>query len=183
MKSSKGYLLLESIVSLTLIATLTLTLYSLLIFSIKVSASIEDKVELQQQGLEMSKHIKSLIEKSKGIISVEYDNIESIKEDGIEYKSAKSIKCRYKSDLENSNSSVKNKEISYKYNQKKLFINSLKANNQSDIGGYEIGDYVERMYVSNKDDKFIDVKLRLCKNNEVYETKFKVYIRNFERGI
>ena len=47
----------------------------------------------------------------------------------------------------------------------------------------EIGDYVERMYVSNKDDKFIDVKLRLCKNNEVYETKFKVYIRNFERGI
>ena len=73
MKSSKGYLLLESIVSLTLIATLTLTLYSLLIFSIKVSASIEDKVELQQQGSEMSKHIKSLIEKSKGLMKLNSD--------------------------------------------------------------------------------------------------------------
>ena len=74
MKNNKGYLLLESIMSLVIIGTLLIAIYTSLIFCIKFKASIEDKVEIQQQALEISKHIKSTIEKSKGIISVTYNN-------------------------------------------------------------------------------------------------------------
>ncbi|MBQ3421106.1 MAG: hypothetical protein IJH34_05465 [Romboutsia sp.] len=162
MKNNKGYLLLESIMSLVIIGTLLIAIYTSLIFCIKSKASIEDKVEIQQQALEISKHIKSTIEKSKGIISVTYN-------------------------YENSNdnfkgiTSIKNKEISYKKNSKKLFINTLNSKNQSESGGYEIGDYVESIYVyKDNNPKFLTIKLRLGKNNQIYENQFKVFIRNFE---
>ena len=70
MKNNKGYLLLESVMSLAIIGTLLVVIYTSLIFCIKSKASIEDKIEIQQQALEISKHSKSTIEKSKGIISV-----------------------------------------------------------------------------------------------------------------
>lgn len=181
MKNKGGYLLLESIISLSIVLTLSLVLYSLLILCINAKSSIEDKIEVQQQGLEISKSIKSLIEKSKGIIDIEFDNIDNINEEGIDFKSAISVKCKYSNEDNVNYSNNKNKEISLKKGLNKLFINTLNSNNQSEVGGYEIGDYVEKMYVSkDENDKFINMKLKLKKNKEIYETKFKVYIRNFE---
>ncbi|MGL5329225.1 MAG: hypothetical protein ACRDD7_08155 [Peptostreptococcaceae bacterium] len=184
MNNKKGYLLLEIIVSLSIIMTILLFLYSTLLFCTNNKSSIEDKVEVQQQGIETSKHIKSTIEKSKGIISFKFDGFENVEEDGISYKSVSSIKCRYKSDLVSNNTGIKNKEISFKRGLNKVFINTLNNSNQSEPGGYEIGDYVENIYVSDtKDNEFIDIKLKLRKNKEVYETKYRIYIRNFEGGV
>ena len=91
------------------------------------------------------------------------------------------MKCRYSNEDDVNYSNNKNKEISLKKGSNKLFINTLNLNNQSEVGGYEIGDYVEKMYVAkDENDKFISMKLKLQKNKEIYETKFKVYIRNFE---
>lgn len=177
MKNNKGYLLLESIMSLAIIGTLLIAIYTSLIFCIESKTSIEDKIEIQQQGLEMSKHIKSTIEKSKGIISVTYNDENS----NDNFKGITSIKCNYKGKDGLSNSSIKNKEISYKKNSKKLFINTLNSKNQSESGGYEIGDYVENIYVyKDNNPKFLTIKLRLGKNNQIYENQFKVFIRNFE---
>ncbi|SCH10461.1 Uncharacterised protein [uncultured Clostridium sp.] len=183
MKNKKGYLLIESIVALSIVATIILVLTSLLIVCIDAKTKIEDKVELQQQGLEISKHIKSTIEKSKGIIGIELDNLEEVYEDSMHYNSVKSIKCKYKDNNGIINTSVKNKEISLKKNTNKIFINTLNLASQSEPGGYEIGDYVECIYVGDIDDKSINIKLKLNKNNEVYETKFKVHIRNYEGGL
>lgn len=181
MSNKGGYLLLENIISLSIVLTISLVLYSLLILCINSKNSIEDKIEVQQQGLEISKSIKSLIEKSKGIIDIEFDNIDNINEDGIYFKSAISVKCRYSNENDINYYNNKNKEISFKKGLNKLFINTLNSNNQSEVGGYEIGDYVEKIYVSNDEsNKFINIKLKLKKNKEIYETKFKVYIRNFE---
>ncbi len=164
MKNKGGYLLLESIISLSIILTLSLVLYSLLILCINTKSSIEDKIEVQQQGLEMSKSIKSLIEKSKGIIDIEFDNTDNINEEGVNFKSAISVKCRYSNEDDVNYSNNKNKEISLKKGSNKLFINTLNLNNQSEVGGYEIGDYVEKMYVSkDENDKFISMKLKLQK--------------------
>ena len=164
MKNKGGYLLLESIISLSIVLTLSLVLYSLLILCINTKSSIEDKIEVQQQGLEMSKSIKSLIEKSKGIIDIEFDNTDNINEEGINFKSAISVKCRYSNEDDVNYSNNKNKEISLKKGLNKIFINTLNLNNQSEAGGYEIGDYVEKMYVSkDENDKFISMKLKLQK--------------------
>ena len=176
MKNNKGYLLLETVISLSIIGTLLVVLYTSLIFCINAKSSIEDKLEIQQQGLEISKHIKSTIEKSKGIIGVTYNNLNSN-----DFRGVTSIKCKYKGKDDLSNSSIKNKEISYKKNLKKLFINTLNSKNQSESGGYEIGDYVENIYVYRDDDKrFLTIKLMLRKNEQIYENQFKVFIRNFE---
>ena len=164
MKNKGGYLLLESIISLSIILTLSLVLYSLLILCINTKSSIEDKIEVQQQGLEMSKSIKSLIEKSKGIIDIEFDNTDNINEEGLNFKSAISVKCRYSNENDVNYSNNKNKEISLKKGLNKLFINTLNLNTQSEAGGYEIGDYVEKMYISkDENDKFISMKLKLQK--------------------
>lgn len=183
MKNKKGYLLLENVVALSIIATIILVLTSLLIVCINAKEKIEDKVELQQQGVEISKHIKSIIEKSKGIIDIEFNDLGDIYEDNMYYNSVKSIKCKYKDNNEVISSAVKNKEISFKKSTNKIFINTLNLSNQSEPGGYEIGDYVECIYVGDIDDKSINIKLKLNKNDEVYETKFKVHIRNYEGGL
>lgn len=184
MKNRNGYLLLEGISSLSIIATIKLVLGSLLIVCMNIKVRIEDKVELQQQGLEITKHIKSTIEKSKGIISIQFNDIDEINEDNDCFVSVNSIKCRYKNEYENITSLNKNKEISFKKNLNKLFINTLNLNNQSEPGGYEIGNYVDCIYVEkNINDKFVKIKLKLSKNSEVYETNFKVYIRNLQEEI
>ncbi|MGL5693351.1 MAG: hypothetical protein ACRCXA_04680 [Peptostreptococcaceae bacterium] len=179
MNNKKGYLLLETIIALTIIVTILLVLYSILYLCLNVKTTLEDKIEIQQQAIEISKHIKSTIEKSKGIIDIKFDGFENDNEDGVNYKSVSSIKCRYKN--ESNSSSVKNKEISFKRNTNKIFINTLNYSNQSEPGGYEIGDYIENIYVNEAIEKeFLDVKLKLKKNKEIYKTKFKIYIRNIE---
>ena len=173
MKIRKGYLLLESIISLFIIITISLSLYSFLFFSNKYKISIEDNIELYEQGEEMCYQINKTIENSEGIISIRDISGNTIYGDTSSYIKVNSIKCKYK----NQYRSVKDKEISYKSN-KKLFINTLNNSGSSEAGGYEIGDYVEFISVMIDKNK-VSIKLNLSKNNEQYETTFKSYIKKF----
>lgn len=173
MKIRKGYLLLESIISLFIIVTISLSLYSFLFFSNKYKKTIEDNVELYEQGEEMCYQINKVIENSDEIISICDLNGNTIRGNTSSYIKINSIKCKYKNKYRN----VKDKEVSYKSN-KKLFINTLSNSGNSEIGGYEIGDYVDFMSVMIENNK-VSVKLNLSKNDEKYETNFKSYIKDF----
>ncbi|MEG0856059.1 MAG: prepilin-type N-terminal cleavage/methylation domain-containing protein [Terrisporobacter sp.] len=174
MKNKKGYILLECIISLTVIMILSLSLYSILLFSNNYKQIVEDKVELYEQGQEMTLQINKLIENSKGIINIKDLSGKTIFGNTNSYINVKSIKCKYKDE---DNTGVKDKEISYKSN-KKLFINTLNNGGNSEAGGYEIGDYVDNISIMITDNK-ISIKLLLSKNDEKYETDFKSYIRDF----
>lgn len=174
MKRRRGYLLLENIISIVIILIIVSILYYILFFTYNNKIRLENKVELQQQSNEIMKYIEEVIENSKGIISV---NSKSIN-DG-EIIDAISIKCRYKNDK--FDTKIKDKEISLKKNSNKIFINTLNNSGNSESGGYEIGNYIDNIYInSEKNGKFIKIKLNLSKNNEKIDTEFKVNIRNFK---
>ncbi|MEF9992510.1 MAG: hypothetical protein RRZ84_00120 [Romboutsia sp.] len=176
MKSRGGYLLLESVMSLAIISTIVAILYTIIFLSSNIKTSLEDKVELQQQAIEISRHIEEVIGNSMGIISItpKDNNNETLRD-------VVSIKCKYKDSTLNPDSTIKNKEISLKKDLDKLFINTVTANGISESGGYEIGDYIDNLYIGMSDDnKCANILLKLSKNNQTYETKFRVYIRNFK---
>ena len=112
MKHRNGYLLLESVVSLSVILIIISILYYSLFFSYNIKYKLEDKVELQQQANEMMKYVEEVIGNSKGIMSISttYPNYES--EDIL--INTTSIKCKYKDGTNDKD--VKNKEISLKKN-------------------------------------------------------------------
>ncbi len=173
MKIRKGYLLLEGVISMFIIITISLSLYSFLYFCNKYKESIEDKIELYEQGEEMCFQINKTIENSDGIISIRDLNGNTISSDTSSYINVNSIKCKYKNEYRND----KDKEISYKSNHK-LFINTLNNSGNSEAGGYEIGDYVDFISVMINKNK-VSIKLSLSKNNEKYETVFNSYIKDF----
>ena len=172
MKNRKGYILLESIISLFIIITISLSLYSFLYFTNEYKKSIEDKVELYEQGEEMCFQINKTIENSDNIMSIRDLNGNIISNDTYSYVKVNSIKCKYRNEYRNE----KDKEISYKSNHK-LFINTLNTSGGSEAGGYEIGDYVDFISVIKKGNK-ITIKLSLSKNKEKYETIFHSYIKD-----
>ncbi|HSQ88683.1 hypothetical protein [Romboutsia sp.] len=170
MKRRGGYLLLESIISISVILIIMSILYYLLFFSYNIKTKFEDKVELQQQANEITKYIENIIGNSKGIISIDskYSNYEG------NLINATSIKCKYKN-------GIKDKEISLKEDLNKLFINTLNDNGTAERGGYEIGDYIDNIYVyMYENGKFIKIKLELSKNDEKFDTEFNINIRNFK---
>lgn len=168
MKRKKGYLLLESAISIASIVIIISLLYYILIFSNNIKMKIEDSVELQQQGNEVSKYIKEAIQNSKYIINYDKNS---------ELKSVTSIKCKYK---ENDNK-LKDKEIFLNKNSNKIFIRTLDVYGNSEGGGYEVGDYIDNMYISTDyDGKIANIKLELSKNNTNLEKEFTVNIINFE---
>ena len=174
MKCKKGFLLLESIVSLSLIAILVSLLYSLLFFCLNIKNNVEDKIELQQQALEITNYIEKVIGDSYGIIN------EDLSYNSKELIPVTSIKCRYRNS-ETIDNSIKDKEISLRKDKKKLFINTLNKLGQSEQGGYEIGDYIDNLYIAvYENGRLAKIKLELSKNNQIYNTEFDLYIRNFE---
>lgn len=170
MKNNRGYLLLESVISLSIIMILSLSLYSILLFTTNYKETVEDRVELYEQGEEIEIQVNRLIENSKGIISI--NNL--VINGSSPYIDVESIKCRYKDE---NNIKVKDRELSFKRN-KKLFINTLNNGGNSEVGGYEIGDYVDYIGVKVDNNK-ITIRLRLSKNDEKYEKVFYSYIREF----
>ena len=114
MKNKKGYLLLETVISSFIVITISISLYSLLLYSSKYKTSVEDRVELYEQGEEMCFQINKTIENSDGIISIRDLNGNTISGDTPSYVNVNSIKCKYKNSYRN----VKDKEISYKRNHK-----------------------------------------------------------------
>lgn len=174
MKNKKGYILLETIVSISIILILALSLYSILLICKDYKQAIEDKIELYEQGQEMSMQINRLIENSKGVLSVKSLDNKTITGNISSFVKIKSLKCKYRDE---DNLTVKDRELSYKSN-KKLFINTLNINGSSESGGYEIGDYVDYVSVRINDNK-ITILLSLVKNKEEYQTEIHSYIRKF----
>nr|UWI51279.1 hypothetical protein NZ312_06155 [Clostridioides difficile] len=176
MKRKCGYLLLESAVSLTIIVVLVITLYSIFILTMNLKVKIEDKMELQQQSIEITKSIEGIISNSRGIINLS-SNDES-------FKKMTSIKCRYVDENTTDNEEyTSNKEIILNERRNKLFVNSLNGES-SQAGGYEIGDYVDEMYVSmSNNGEYINIILKLSKHNQKYETEFKVKVWNFIKNV
>lgn len=176
MKRKHGYLLLESIVSLASIVILIMVLYSVFVLTINLKLKIEDNIELQQQSLEIVKSMEGIISNSMGIINLS-NNEES-------FKRTTSIKCRYVDEgITNNEEYISNKEIILNERRNKLFVNSLNGES-SQAGGYEIGDYVDEMYVSmSNNGQYVNIKLKLSKRSQNYETKFKIKIWNFSESI
>jgi type II secretory pathway component PulJ len=166
--NNKGYILLEQLLSLALASILIFTINSFMFQTLNIKIKIEDKMELQQQAFEINKYIEDVIGNSKEIIAINTNSSGN----------TTSIKCRYKDDL---NSSKKNKEISFKADKKKIFINTLNSANNSESGGEEIGDYVENIKATlSNDKKCVNIKISLKKNETTYKKEFNVYIRNFK---
>lgn len=174
MKRKNGFLLLESVISITIIVMLVSILYYLLFFCINIKVGIENKVELQQQAIELENYIQKIIGESKGILNTE------LSKNSTNLISVKSIKCKYRDELISDNT-IKDKELSLKTNTNKLFINTLNKNGYSESGGYEIGDYIDNMYIALQEDgRIAKLKLELSKNNQKYSTEFDIYIRNIK---
>jgi len=166
MKYRKGYILIESVITLSIITILVSIIFSILNLSINIKSNIEDKIENQQQGMEITDYIEELIGNSKGIIGI------TSKEEINDYLSVTSIKCKYNDGSNN----LKDKEIKFIPSSNKLFIKDVTASS-----GYEIGDYVDKVLISkNNNGKIIDIKLELSKNKQIYKTKFTVDIINFK---
>ena len=166
MKHKNGYVLIESVITLSIIMILSSIVYSIFNLTINIKSNIEDKIELQQQAAEIVDYIDELISNSKGILGI------TSKEKIDEFLSVTSIKCKYK---DNTNK-LHDKEIKFIPSSNKLFIKDVTA-----YSGYEIGDYVDKILISsNYNDKIIDIRLELSKNKQVYKTKFTVDILNFE---
>ncbi|NMS88755.1 hypothetical protein HGQ85_02355 [Clostridioides difficile] len=176
MKRKHGYLLLESIVSLASIVILIMVLYSVFVLTINLKLRIDDKLELQQQSIEIVKTMEGIISNSMGIINLS-NNEEN-------FKRTTSIKCRYVDEsITNNEEYISNKEIILNERRNKLFVNSLNGES-SQAGGYEIGDYVDEMYVSmSNNGQYVNIKLKLSKRSQNYETKFKIKIWNFSESI
>ena len=95
-----------------------------------------------------------------------------LKEEINNFLSVTSIKCKYK----DSSNKLQDKEIKFIPSSNKLFIKDVTASS-----GYEIGDYVDKVLISKENsDKIIDIKLKLSKNKQIYETKFTIDIINFK---
>ena len=169
MKHKYGYLLLESVVSLSSMVIIILVLYSIFLSTINLKLKVEDKIELQQQSLEIIKSMEGIISNSMGIMNV--SNYEET------FK-----KCRYL-DENNNEEGISNKEIILNERRNKLFVNSLNGES-SQAGGYEIGDYVDEMYVSiTNNGQYVNIKLKLSKRSQKYETDFKIKVWNFSESI
>ncbi|EGT3654844.1 putative membrane protein [Clostridioides difficile CD149] len=174
MKHKYGYLLLESVVSLSSMVIIILVLYSIFLSTINLKLKVEDKIELQQQSLEIIKSMEGIISNSMGIMNV--SNYEET------FKKTTSIKCRYV-DENNNEEGISNKEIILNERRNKLFVNSLNGKS-SQAGGYEIGDYVDEMYVSTTNNgQYVNIKLKLSKRSQKYETDFKIKVWNFSESI
>ena len=101
MKYRKGYILIESVITLSVIMILASIIYSIVHLSINIKLNIEDKIELQQQAMEITNYIDELIGNSKGIIGI------TSKEEINNFLSVTSIKCKYK----DSSNKLQDKEI------------------------------------------------------------------------
>ncbi|MBU5337539.1 type IV pilus modification PilV family protein [Intestinibacter bartlettii] len=178
MKQRQGYILLEVIISVFIMSIIIACLYNIINVANKANSNIEDRIELSQQIEEMDSHIRNLVQGCMNIINIttvdrnvisdlEYDKVYTVS----------SIKLNFKNDDNKNEITLKNREISLKKSSKKLFINTLRANNSSESGGYEIGDYVKSIRIKKENPKIISIILNLEKNNIEVEKEIKLYIR------
>ena len=167
MNRRRGYILLEISISMLIISIILVILYNLLFFSINTYKKIYSSIEIQQQGLEIQNLLERELSSYKYICKIKRINGEVLNKNEFELENVKSI--YYK--LENKDLPD---ELYLNKTTKKLF---LKRNGYS--SGYEIGDYVDNMYISKeKDGNIINIKLELSKNNQKHCVEFSIYNDN-----
>ena len=170
--NKNGYMIIEGVLSISIMLIITGLIYQLLFYNVKIKEDIENNTELQQQALESISHIEKIIQKSRGIINIKecgsFENLNKVK----------AIKCRYKTE---DSVGIKDKEILYKSQYDKLFINNLSSGGGSLSGGYEIGDYITNLYIGiNESRDMVKVKVELEKNKYNYNIEKVINILNFE---
>lgn len=164
MKYKKGYLLIESIMSMSIILIIMTLIYNVFNFTVNIQNQIINKVELNQHAIDISEHIEKII---KGANQIQINTVKSDEN----FKKISTIKCYYRNEI------MKDKQITYKENYNKIFIDTI-INNVLQSGGYEIGCYVEGMYIHREDKKdILDISLNLEKDNIKYNYEFKVDIK------
>ena len=178
MRKRSGYVLLEIIISVFIMSIIITCLLSIMAVINRANKNIEDRIELSQQTEEITSQITPLIEESMNIISITTIDRKTIQnlELGKEYD-VLSIKLNFKNSENENNIALKNREISYKKSSKKLYINTLRSNNASETGGYEIGDYVKSIRIKKESSNIICLILNLEKNNMEVEKSIKLYVR------
>ena len=72
------------------------------------------------------------------------------------------------------------REISFKRDLKKIFINTLYDDNSNKAGGYEIGDYVESIKIKIESSKLICIIINLEKDKVTLEKEMKLFIKSNE---
>lgn len=159
MKNSKGYFLLEYIISFSIIIIISSVIIDVFLLAKKYSLNLEDNVELYQQSFEIQNSIDKIISNSSGIIDINNDS------------SSLNIKLKYIGELD--------QEIIFRKNLNKIFFNTLNLDGSSKPGGYEIGCYIDNINIKVSEcGQIVDISLKLSKNKSIYETKFSTYIKN-----
>lgn len=166
MDKKRGYLLIESILHIAILSIIISILYSLLFFNLNSFTIVSDKIELEQQSYSISNYIESKIKLATNIEKVTLKNNSIIEDEDFENKDIISIKYN-----------VNNRIDEFYYNRitKKLFYRKdcIKP-------GYEIGDYIENINISRKQNgNLLIVKIDLSKNNEFIESEFVLKLRNY----
>lgn len=167
MSDDKGYILFESIVGIFIILTISSILTTLTYSIFVIKNKIENRLEIQQQSLEIDRSIKNIIGNSKEILINEnyYSSLKSIKD----------IKCKH----EDTEFGIEGKAISFNKNTNKIFIKNLRYDGAIEGAGYEIGCYVDDLKISVSDDgQIANIQLELSKGNENYKTNNTIYLKN-----
>lgn len=174
MNRKSGYLLLETSISVCIMVIIISGLYTLMFLGIKFYNNIHSSIEIQQQGLEVQRTIEKELKNRVNVYNVKTENNEIITSNNFDYKKVISIK--YKPvDREDK---LGLDELFLNKRTQKVFIKRRNASS-----GYEIGDYIDNMYISkDKDGKIINIKLDLSKSNQKYSTSFKIYNNDLDTG-
>lgn len=167
MKRKKGYFILEISVSMIITSILLTILYGLLLSSISIYQKIYSSIEIQQQGLEIQRHIENELRKDIEITNIKTEENKIKNDENFELTNAKSIYYESKVNLECDEPD----ELFFNKKTKKIFIKR-----RGYKSGYEIGDYLDNIYIGKeKDGKIINIKLELSKNKQNHCIEFSIY--------
>ncbi|WGX75766.1 hypothetical protein QJS64_17935 [Paraclostridium bifermentans] len=100
MKRREGYLILEISISMLITSIVLIVLYSLLFTSMNMYKRIYSSIEIQQQGLEIQKHMEKELSGDVEIIDVKTENSQILTGKEFEFTKVKSIYYKSKTNLE-----------------------------------------------------------------------------------
>lgn len=166
MQAKRGYLVLENIISISTTGIIMTTLCGILLSALNMYSKINSTIEIQQQGLEIQNHIERELNENVEIKSIKTVNNQNIIFDEFDEKDIVSIKFKPIDRQESQGLD----EIYLNNRTNKVFIKRKNA-----TSGYEIGDYLENLYIEKlKDCNSVNIRLELSKNNQRYEIKFSL---------
>lgn len=167
MKRKNGYFILEVSVSIIITSIILIILYSLLLSSISMYKKIYSSIEIQQQGLEIQRHIENELKGGIEVTNIKTEDNQIINDKNFALKNAKSIFYKSKETLTNNEPD----ELFLNKKTKKVFIKR-----RGYKSGYEIGDYLDNIYISKeKDGKIVNIRLELSKNKQNHCVEFSIY--------